>query len=228
MAPRRRRDTTHRCRARGSLRRRRGAVGGHRDQALRDGSQVPAPVRPGPSAGRPVPGPPLPGDRVPAPPPGLLLAHPGSAPGPPAGCGPHGRAHPRRAWAGSAADPVGGAAIRSNAAGPEGGPPVSSPPRKVCPLPHAERRSPRCRCTRAARPPTRRGPGARSGRSTPSWWTPSLAVMGGWRAAPPPAAGRAVAATAYRLVHDELMLDGNSRLNLATFVTTWMEPQADA
>ncbi|GHH85397.1 glutamate decarboxylase [Streptomyces sulfonofaciens] len=32
--------------------------------------------------------------------------------------------------------------------------------------------------------------------------------------------------TAYRLVHDELILDGNSRLNLATFVTTWMEPQA--
>ncbi|MDK0520301.1 glutamate decarboxylase [Streptomyces sp. ML-6] len=32
--------------------------------------------------------------------------------------------------------------------------------------------------------------------------------------------------TAYHLVHDELMLDGNSRLNLATFVTTWMEPQA--
>lgn len=32
--------------------------------------------------------------------------------------------------------------------------------------------------------------------------------------------------TAYQLVHDELMLDGNSRLNLATFVTTWMEPQA--
>ncbi|MFF8613690.1 glutamate decarboxylase [Streptomyces sp. NPDC015350] len=31
---------------------------------------------------------------------------------------------------------------------------------------------------------------------------------------------------AYNLVHDELMLDGNSRLNLATFVTTWMEPQA--
>ncbi|MDR3080983.1 MAG: glutamate decarboxylase [Streptomyces sp.] len=32
--------------------------------------------------------------------------------------------------------------------------------------------------------------------------------------------------TAYQLVHDELMLDGNSRLNLATFVTTWMEDQA--
>ncbi|MFD5125535.1 glutamate decarboxylase [Streptomyces sp. NPDC058385] len=33
--------------------------------------------------------------------------------------------------------------------------------------------------------------------------------------------------TAYQLVHDELMLDGNARLNLATFVTTWMEPQVD-
>ena len=26
---------------------------------------------------------------------------------------------------------------------------------------------------------------------------------------------------AYQVVHDELMLDGNARLNLATFVTTW-------
>ena len=33
---------------------------------------------------------------------------------------------------------------------------------------------------------------------------------------------------AYQLVRDELMLDGNARLNLATFVTTWMEPQAAA
>ncbi|MBX6387550.1 MAG: glutamate decarboxylase [Frankia sp.] len=33
--------------------------------------------------------------------------------------------------------------------------------------------------------------------------------------------------TAYQLVHDELMLDGNARLNLATFVTTWMDPLAD-
>lgn len=32
--------------------------------------------------------------------------------------------------------------------------------------------------------------------------------------------------TAYQIVHDELMLDGNARLNLATFVSTWMEPQA--
>jgi glutamate decarboxylase len=31
---------------------------------------------------------------------------------------------------------------------------------------------------------------------------------------------------ALQLVEDELMLDGNARLNLATFVTTWMEPQA--
>jgi glutamate decarboxylase len=31
---------------------------------------------------------------------------------------------------------------------------------------------------------------------------------------------------AYQLVHDELMLDGNARLNLATFVSTWMDPQA--
>lgn len=30
----------------------------------------------------------------------------------------------------------------------------------------------------------------------------------------------------HRRVRDELMLDGNPRLNLATFVTTWMEPQA--
>lgn len=36
------------------------------------------------------------------------------------------------------------------------------------------------------------------------------------------------AEAAYQLIHDELMLDGNSRMNLATFVTTWMEPQAAA
>jgi glutamate decarboxylase len=33
---------------------------------------------------------------------------------------------------------------------------------------------------------------------------------------------------AYQIIHDELMIDGNARLNLATFVTTWMEPQAEA
>ncbi len=31
---------------------------------------------------------------------------------------------------------------------------------------------------------------------------------------------------AYQVIHDELLLDGSSRLNLATFVTTWMEPSA--
>jgi glutamate decarboxylase len=31
----------------------------------------------------------------------------------------------------------------------------------------------------------------------------------------------------YRLIHDGLLLDGSSRLNMATFVTTWMEPQAE-
>ena len=33
---------------------------------------------------------------------------------------------------------------------------------------------------------------------------------------------------AYQLIHDELALDGNPALNLATFVTTWMEPEAEA
>jgi glutamate decarboxylase len=32
---------------------------------------------------------------------------------------------------------------------------------------------------------------------------------------------------AYQIAHDELLLDGNARMNLATFVTTWMEPQAE-
>src|SRR4051812_33144860 len=36
------------------------------------------------------------------------------------------------------------------------------------------------------------------------------------------------ASVAARVVRDELILDGNARLNLATFVTTWMEPEAAA
>uniref|UniRef100_A0A1J3G0G4 Glutamate decarboxylase n=1 Tax=Noccaea caerulescens TaxID=107243 RepID=A0A1J3G0G4_NOCCA len=32
---------------------------------------------------------------------------------------------------------------------------------------------------------------------------------------------------AYQIIKDELMLDGNPRLNLASFVTTWMEPECD-
>ena len=41
-----------------------------------------------------------------------------------------------------------------------------------------------------------------------------------------PAQGMSAEA-AYQLVHDELNLDGNPALNLASFVTSWMEPQAD-
>jgi glutamate decarboxylase len=32
---------------------------------------------------------------------------------------------------------------------------------------------------------------------------------------------------AYQIIHDELLLDGSASLNVATFVTTWMEPQAE-
>ena len=34
------------------------------------------------------------------------------------------------------------------------------------------------------------------------------------------------APAAYQLIHDEMSLDGNPLLNLASFVTTWMEPEA--
>lgn len=33
--------------------------------------------------------------------------------------------------------------------------------------------------------------------------------------------------TAYQVVHDDAMLDGNARLNLATFVGTWMDDYAN-
>jgi glutamate decarboxylase len=33
--------------------------------------------------------------------------------------------------------------------------------------------------------------------------------------------------TAYQAVREEAMLDGSTRLNLATFVSTWMDPQAE-
>src|SRR5512133_187955 len=33
--------------------------------------------------------------------------------------------------------------------------------------------------------------------------------------------------TAYQIVLDEVMLDGNARFNLASFVTTWMDAEAD-
>jgi glutamate decarboxylase len=41
------------------------------------------------------------------------------------------------------------------------------------------------------------------------------------------ASGELAPDLAYQIIHDELMLDGNARLNLATFVSTWMEPQAE-
>ncbi|MFF8769144.1 glutamate decarboxylase [Kitasatospora sp. NPDC015120] len=53
--------------------------------------------------------------------------------------------------------------------------------------------------------------------------------LGAMELAPPLhrlADGPVPADTAYQLIHDELMLDGNARLNLATFVSTSMEVQA--
>src|SRR6201995_3188250 len=41
------------------------------------------------------------------------------------------------------------------------------------------------------------------------------------------AADEVLPRTALQGVKDELILDGNARLNLATFVTTWMEPEAE-
>jgi glutamate decarboxylase len=38
--------------------------------------------------------------------------------------------------------------------------------------------------------------------------------------------GEMLPETAYQIIHDEVMLDGNARLNLATFVGTWMDDQA--
>lgn len=38
---------------------------------------------------------------------------------------------------------------------------------------------------------------------------------------------KAPANLVYRLIHDELSLDGNPTLNLSSFVTTWMEPEAE-
>ncbi|MET8677229.1 glutamate decarboxylase [Streptomyces sp. NPDC004647] len=77
-----------------------------------------------------------------------------------------------------------------------------------------------------------KGPGPagseRTGLSVNPFFGPADPV-GGMTAAPPRhrlPAGPMRPESAYQLVHDELMLDGNSRLNLATFVTTWMEPHA--
>lgn len=39
--------------------------------------------------------------------------------------------------------------------------------------------------------------------------------------------GEMLPETAYQIVHDEIQIDGNPRLNLASFVSTWMEPTAN-
>ncbi len=39
--------------------------------------------------------------------------------------------------------------------------------------------------------------------------------------------GEMLPETAYQIVQDEVSLDGNARFNLATFVTTWMDEEAD-
>jgi glutamate decarboxylase len=39
--------------------------------------------------------------------------------------------------------------------------------------------------------------------------------------------GEMLPQTAYQIIHDEVMLDGNARFNLATFVGTWMDEYAD-
>lgn len=39
---------------------------------------------------------------------------------------------------------------------------------------------------------------------------------------------QSLAQTAYDLIHDELLLDGNSRQNTATFCTTFVSPEAQA
>jgi glutamate decarboxylase len=39
--------------------------------------------------------------------------------------------------------------------------------------------------------------------------------------------GEMLPQTAYQIIHDEVMLDGNARFNLATFVGTWMNEYAD-
>ncbi len=55
---------------------------------------------------------------------------------------------------------------------------------------------------------------------------PLLTLDGGHIPRHAMAPGELDADIAYQVISDELMLDGNARLNLATFVTTWMEPQA--
>ena len=56
----------------------------------------------------------------------------------------------------------------------------------------------------------------------PLFARPGEATVPRWRLP----AGEMLPDSAYQIIRDELLLDGNARQNLATFVTTWMEPQA--
>jgi glutamate decarboxylase len=68
-----------------------------------------------------------------------------------------------------------------------------------------------------------KGPAGRSHGHAPA---PLLTLDGGHIPRHALPAGQLAPDVAYQVIADELMLDGNARLNLATFVTTWMEPQA--
>jgi glutamate decarboxylase len=41
-------------------------------------------------------------------------------------------------------------------------------------------------------------------------------------------AGELAPDVAYQIIHDELLVDGDARLNLATFVSTWIAPNGPA
>lgn len=60
---------------------------------------------------------------------------------------------------------------------------------------------------------------------TPRFARPGEATIVDRHRIPP---GESLPQTAYQIIRDEVMLDGNARLNLATFVTTWMDDEAKA
>ena len=62
------------------------------------------------------------------------------------------------------------------------------------------------------------------GPEAPAFTRPGMATALNRHRIPP---GEMLPETAYQIVHDETMLDGNSRLNLATFVSTWMDEHAN-
>lgn len=69
----------------------------------------------------------------------------------------------------------------------------------------------------------RRYRGSELDEATPTFLRPDEATVAPHGAFPERAS---LPATAYQVIHDETMLDGNARLNLATFVGTWMDDEA--